>query len=76
MSAAFLAIFEAEGHLIAPSIVSKTVRLSPFIVVIALLIGAELGGLVGALIAVPITGVLRVIAMRVFRPAAANEPQP
>ena len=76
VSAAFLAIFEAEGHLIAPSIVSKTVRLSPFVVILALLIGAELGGLLGALIAIPITGVLRVIALRVFRVREANEAQP
>ena len=76
VTAAFVAIYEAEGHLIAPNIVSKTVKLSPFVVILALLIGAEVGGIVGALVAIPITGVLRVIALRVFHPPEANEAPP
>lgn len=76
VTAAFIAIYEAEGHLIAPNIVSKTVKLSPFVVMLAVLIGAELAGIVGALVAIPVMGVLRVIALRVFRPREANEPQP
>lgn len=76
VTVAFVAIYEAEGHLIAPNIVSKTVKLSPFVVLLAVLIGAELAGIVGALVAIPVMGVLRVIALRVFRPREANEPQP
>jgi predicted PurR-regulated permease PerM len=74
--AAFVVIFEAEGHFLAPNIVSKTVRLSPFVVLLALLIGGELGGIVGLLVAIPIMGILRVIALRVFPAAATNEPKP
>ncbi len=73
---AFVVIYECEGHFIAPNIVSKTVRLSPFAIMLAVLIGAELAGIVGALVAIPVVGVLRVIALRVFRPREANEPQP
>jgi predicted PurR-regulated permease PerM len=76
VSVAFVVIYEAEGHFIAPNIVSKTVKLSPFVVLLAVLIGAELAGVVGALVAIPVTGVLRVIALRVFHPREANEPQP
>jgi predicted PurR-regulated permease PerM len=76
VTAAFVAIFQAEGHLIAPNIVSRTVKLSPFVVIVALLVGGDLGGLVGLLVAVPIAGVLRVIALRVFPPPDANEAQP
>ncbi|MBV8722115.1 MAG: AI-2E family transporter [Candidatus Eremiobacteraeota bacterium] len=76
VAVAFVAIFEAEGHIIAPNIVSKTVRLSPFAVLLAILAGAELGGIIGALVAIPVLGALRVIALRVFRPREANEPQP
>ncbi len=76
VTAAFVVIYELEGHLLAPNIVSRQVRLSPFVVLLALLIGAALGGLIGMLVAVPIAGVLRIIAMRVFRPAEPNEPQP
>lgn len=62
----FLLIFEVEGHLIAPNIVSRQVRLSPLIVLIALLVGGEVAGIVGMLIAVPIAGILRVIVTHVF----------
>jgi predicted PurR-regulated permease PerM len=76
VAAAFAVIYEVEGHLIAPNVVSKQVSLSPFIVLLALLVGAELGGLFGMLIAVPIAGVLRVLALRVFRPSQPNEVRP
>lgn len=62
----FLLIFEVEGHLIAPNIVSRQVRLSPLIVLIALLVGGEMAGIVGMLIAVPIAGILRVIVTHMF----------
>ncbi|MBV8373921.1 MAG: AI-2E family transporter [Candidatus Eremiobacteraeota bacterium] len=73
---AIIVIYQAEGHLIAPNIVSRTVALSPFAVLLSVLIGAELAGLVGALVAIPVVGVLRVIALRVFASPEANEPQP
>jgi predicted PurR-regulated permease PerM len=74
--AAFVVIFQAEGHLLAPNIVSKTVRLSPFIVLVALLVGGDLGGIFGLLVAIPAAGILRVVAMRVFGLPAENEAGP
>jgi predicted PurR-regulated permease PerM len=71
---AFVVIFEAEGHLIAPNIVGKQVRLSPFIVIIALLIGAELAGIFGMLVAVPLAGVMRVVTTRVVQAAKSKPP--
>jgi predicted PurR-regulated permease PerM len=65
VTVAFVAIYELEGHFIAPNIVGRQVKLSAFIVLLSLLIGAELGGLFGMLVAVPVAGVLRVIALRV-----------
>lgn len=64
----FVAIFELEGHLIAPNIVSRQVRLSPLVVLVALLIGGELAGIFGMLLAVPIAGAIRVIAVHYFPP--------
>lgn len=65
VAALFIGIFELEGHLIAPSIVSKTVSLSPLSVLLAILIGGELMGIVGMFIAVPIAGMLRVLAFHI-----------
>jgi predicted PurR-regulated permease PerM len=39
----------------------RTVRLSPLAVLIAVLIGAELAGVIGALAAIPVAGTIQVI---------------
>jgi predicted PurR-regulated permease PerM len=72
VAVAFVLIYEAEGHFIAPNIVGRQVRLSAFVVIIALLIGADLAGLFGMLVAVPIAGVARVIAVRVLAVAKSK----
>lgn len=74
VAVAFVVIYEAEGHLIAPNVVGKQVKLSAFVVIVALLIGAEVAGLFGMLVAVPIAGVLRVIATRVVDAAKSKPP--
>lgn len=61
VAAIFIGLYQLEGHVISPMIVSRQVKLSPLIVLLAVLIGAELGGVFGMLVAVPIAGVLRVI---------------
>jgi predicted PurR-regulated permease PerM len=65
---AFVVIFEAEGHFLAPNIVSRTVSLSPFVVLLALLVGGELGGIIGLLLAIPVAGIVRALALRVLKP--------
>ena len=73
----FVAIFELEGHLIAPNIVSKTVALSPLTVLLAILIGGELMGIVGMFVAVPVAGMLRVLALHVVpEKVSLEEAQP
>ncbi|MGH7728623.1 MAG: AI-2E family transporter [Vulcanimicrobiaceae bacterium] len=57
----FVVIFQLEGHFIAPRIVSGTVGLSPLLVIIAILCGAELFGILGMFIAVPVAAALRVL---------------
>jgi predicted PurR-regulated permease PerM len=56
----FIAIFQLEGHFIAPKIVSDSVGLSPLTVIVAILIGGELLGVLGMFVAVPVAGILRV----------------
>ena len=63
VAAIFVGIYQLEGHVISPMIVSSQVKLSPFVVLVAILIGAELGGIFGMLVAVPIAGALRVILL-------------
>jgi predicted PurR-regulated permease PerM len=62
----FVLANQAEGHIIAPNIVSRTIQLSPSAVVIAILIGRELYGIIGMFIAVPVAGIIRVLLLHVI----------
>jgi predicted PurR-regulated permease PerM len=55
----FLALQQLEGHVVAPQVFSYTLRINPLFVIFALLFGAEVYGLVGALIALPIAATIR-----------------
>ena len=51
----YVIIQQVENHLLYPLVVRKIVGISPIVVIIAVLIGAKLAGLLGALVAVPIS---------------------
>jgi predicted PurR-regulated permease PerM len=55
----FLGIQQLEGHIVAPQIFGHTLRINPLLVIFALLLGEQLYGIVGALMALPILSVLR-----------------
>ena len=74
VTGAFILIYEMEGHFIAPNVVGKQVKLSPFVVIVALLIGGEVAGIFGMLVAVPAAGVLRVLTTRVVEAAKSKAP--
>jgi len=69
----FVAANQLEGHIIAPNIVSKTIELRPLAVLLAILIGAELGGILGMFLAVPAVGILRVLLSHIAPPKASAE---
>jgi len=57
----FLLYQQLENHVIQPVVYGRTVQLSPLAVLIAVLIGAQLAGILGALAAIPIAGSLQAI---------------
>jgi predicted PurR-regulated permease PerM len=50
-----------EGNLLVPIVMRNTVGISPFIVILSLLVGGAVGGLLGALLAVPVAATLEVV---------------
>lgn len=54
----FFVVQQFENHLIVPVVFKHAVGVPPILVVIALIVGGELGGLFGLLLAVPIAAVL------------------
>jgi len=57
----FLVYQQIENHFLQPVIYGRTVQLSPLAVLIAVLIGAELAGVLGALAAIPVAGTIQVL---------------
>jgi predicted PurR-regulated permease PerM len=53
-----------EGNVLVPMVMRSTIGVPPFVVIAALLLGATLGGVVGAFLAVPITAAVVVILER------------
>jgi predicted PurR-regulated permease PerM len=46
---------QLESHVITPQVMKKAVGLNPIAVILALLIGAKLGGILGAILSIPVT---------------------
>ncbi|MGB2952310.1 MAG: AI-2E family transporter [Gaiellaceae bacterium] len=50
----FLGVHQLEGHVVAPNVMGKALRLHPLLVIFGLLAGAEVYGLPGVLVALPL----------------------
>ncbi|MGH3135601.1 MAG: AI-2E family transporter [Gaiellaceae bacterium] len=74
----FLAYQQLENHALQPLVYGRTVQLSPLAVLCAVLIGAELAGVIGALIAIPVAGSLFAIGREalLYRRHSAIETPP
>jgi len=57
----FLGIHQIEGHVVVPNVMGNALRLHPLLVIFGLAAGAEIYGLVGALVALPVLAAGRAI---------------
>jgi predicted PurR-regulated permease PerM len=57
----FVVYQQLENHLLQPIVYGRTVKLSPLAILIAVLIGAEVAGIIGALGAIPIAGTIQIV---------------
>ncbi len=55
----FLGIHQIEGHIVVPKVMGSALRLHPLMVIFGLLAGAELYGLAGIFVALPLLAVMR-----------------
>jgi predicted PurR-regulated permease PerM len=82
-AAVFLVYTQVENHVLNPVVMSKTVRINPLLVFIAVLAGASIGsligglfgGLVAALLAIPTAGALQVLVKEVWQATAPDQSQ-
>ena len=69
---------QLENHFLQPVIYGRTVQLSPLVVLVSVLVGAELAGILGALAAIPVAGTLQVLVrdQLAVRRGPVVEPEP
>ena len=72
----FVLYQQLENHVLQPVVYGRTVQLSPLAVLIAVLIGAELAGVIGALAAIPVAGTIQVILVDWLTHRRAPSEQP
>jgi predicted PurR-regulated permease PerM len=82
---AFLIVYQQiENNVFQPAIHRYTVQLNPLWIILAVLVGATLLGILGALLAIPIAGIIQVLVQEwwstrrpaALAPATAEEPPP
>jgi len=80
----FVVYQQVENQIIQPVVYGRTVKLSPLAVLVAVLAGAQLAGIVGALGAIPIAAAIQVVVLdilaqrgsRIVAPPEHYEPPP
>ncbi len=62
-----IVIQQLENNVIVPKIMSKHAQVSPLVTIVAILTGLKMGGVIGALLAVPIYIIARTLYAAIFR---------
>ena len=62
----FVVYQQFENHVLQPLVQSRTVHLRPLTVLLSVLVGVELAGILGALLAIPVAGMAQVIIRDVW----------
>lgn len=62
----FVVIQQLENHLLVPKIMQKAVGLNPIVSVVALLIGLEVGGVLGAILAIPVATAISIVIKELY----------
>ena len=75
---AVLLVQQAEGNLLQPVIQGRSLRLHPAVILIAVTAGTLLGGIAGAVVAVPVTAITYRVTMslRALKPEDNGPPSP
>ena len=77
---AFVLLQQLEGHVVAPQVFRISLRINPILVILALLIGYQIYGIPGALLALPIATMIRATGLYlrkhlVLEPWAPGQPR-
>ncbi len=72
----FQVVQQLEGNTVVPLVIGRAVKLNPLTVILAILIGDNLLGVAGAVLAVPAAVIIQVSVRRLLAPLARNAANP
>jgi predicted PurR-regulated permease PerM len=67
MAVIYLVYQQFENHVLQVTIMARTVKLTPLAVLVSLLAGVQLFGLLGALLAIPLAGIIQVVGRDILQ---------
>ena len=65
----YVVLQQVESNLIIPNVMRHQAHVPPLLTLIAVFAGGELGGILGALVAIPVAGAAKVLVVRLVAPA-------
>ncbi len=70
----YVLVVQAQATIIAPKVMGRAVRLSPVIIMISLIVGFNVAGLIGSLLAVPIVATIKEMISYLYAKVVDREP--
>ncbi len=70
----YVVVVQAQANVIAPKVMGRAVRLSPVIIMISLIVGFNVAGLIGSLLAVPVVASIKEIVSYLYAKVVDREP--
>ena len=70
----YVVVVQAQANIIAPKVMGRAVRLSPVVIMISLIVGFNVAGLIGALLAVPIVATIKEFISYAYAKVVDREP--
>ncbi|MFV9672370.1 MAG: AI-2E family transporter [Acidimicrobiia bacterium] len=70
----YVVVVQAQANIIAPKVMGRAVRLSPVIIMISLIVGFNVAGLIGSLLAVPVVASIKEIVSYLYAKVVDREP--
>ncbi len=61
----YVVVHQVESYVLVPKVMERALGLSPVLILTALLIGGKLGGIVGAIIAVPLASAITILVLEI-----------
>ena len=70
----YVVVVQAQATIIAPKVMGRAVRLSPVIIIVSLIVGFNVAGLIGSLLAVPIVATIKEVVSYLYAKVVDREP--